>query len=183
MLEHQLGGKGLERVSVFDSASPLGHLQMATALLARATGFSEADLVAYVLLGPRRGGPRVPGARLRVTPLQMTTLPDGTSLSREQAVIELYARDVNDEDLRRIRRDLRQSWRGPQKGLSDSRMALIKVMKKKGPPSRWPGGRGKYWSRVHAELNRLGYFVETTTKAVEVAYGRLPTDLRPFRRR
>jgi hypothetical protein len=127
--------------------------------IARATGFSEAAVVAYLLADIQ---PVLSPWEIVVEPLT-APLPCGDEVQRSQVTIVLHGRDLSYLDHRRLFRQVRHALNLVRaRGLTDEDTQFLQLVESLGPP---PAGRGAgpYWARVQREWNarRLGNAYET----------------------
>jgi len=163
------GGEHSVEVTVrLVNSATLTRLKRFAAPAAEGTGFSEGDLVAYVLVGDLV---EPAFSAWRATIQTMTaTLPSGTTLERRRMSIDLHVRDVPWSELRTMYRQLGPVMKInlPPHLFTQKELRLRRAVKAMGgrPLGR---GAGAVWREIAL---RSGY---TNAQAARVAHDRILT--------
>ena len=151
-----------------------------TRIMANATGFEQPSLVQFVLVGV---SPVLPRYLVRVEADHQAT-PAGDILQPYKLKIEILARDLGFEELRRIYQTYRRELKSRKaKALSDEHWAIYRLVKEKGGPVSGKGSV-QFWKSVMEQWNiLLPERKYSHWKGVKIAYERiirrLETKLRP----
>ena len=143
------------------------------------SGFEESDLVRYLLCGER---PTLPAAKIRVD-RHSGTLPDMTTLRREQVLIELRTPALGRAQTERLVGLIGEQWRQsglalPTGNLNSEDSILYEIMVELGGASRAEQPYG-YWPEVARRWEERGQR-RVTTKALMKRWrkvqARIPSD-------
>jgi len=144
--------------------------------MARATGFNQASLVAFILAGVK---PIIPRWQM-ITTAQYQALPSGKKLQPISVNLEIKAKDLSFKELREIYQGIRKQQMGTKtKPLNKKHLALYRLVQEHGGPPR-NKGVVKFWEEIMEKLNQncppdqLAY---NTWKVVEMAYDRIVAQL------
>jgi hypothetical protein len=158
--------------------SPLSWLENETRIMARATGFPQLSLVQFVLTGTK---PVLPRYWVRGHS-DYASLPSGEQMQPIYIRIEISARDLTFEELRRIYNGYREILQLKKhklregKELAKSHWELYQLVRAKGgPPER---KKVVFWESVKGAWNNSHPRDEYKTwKGVKLAYDRAITQL------
>jgi hypothetical protein len=170
---------GLSPSELWDKGArdPVFQVRRQVKAMALATGFTEPDLVAYLLAGIR---PTLAPATIAVQPI-VTQLPAplrGGEIRRIQVTIELHARDLSYAEHRALFQQLRQELDLVRtRGLTEEDRRFLQLAEHLGPPPSGPGS-GAYWERFQRQWNKSGRAKSyNTPDGPRMRYGRLQQKL------
>ena len=144
----------VSRVAVELGDRPLHVLQAGVAAIAHATGFAEDAVTSHVLAGTQ---PELRAAQGRMS-RHSGRLPDGRSITRSFATIEINVREVSYAALRRLYHQVRRAWKGPKTRGVTPRDDWLRttVAKLGGVPRRQPWSK-KFWEQVYVAARKANY--------------------------
>ena len=151
-------------------------LQRQARAIARATGFPEPDVAAYLLAGIQ---PELSPATIAIEEMVVPLPVGGGEIRRSQVTMVLHARDLSFDKHRELFRQQRHALNLVQaRGLTAEDVEFLELVEAQGPP---PVGRGAgpYWAGVQREWNArgLGTFY-ATPDGPRMRYGRLQKKLK-----
>ncbi len=138
--------------------------------MAKATGFNQTSLFAYILTGIE---PILPRWQLH-TKIQVQPLHSGEQLSFVSVNLEIKAKDLSFEELQEVYRHIREQLKVKKtKPLNVNHLALYKMVQEKGGQPR--KGTVKFWESVREELNKRRRPNQRydTWKGVKITYDRI----------
>jgi len=147
----------------------LSWLENETRIMARATGFTKPSLVQFILMGIRPVLPRY----LVKGKVGYQATPTGDILQPFHLEIEIRARDLGFEELRRIYQTYRHTQPRKAKALSGVHWAIYRLVKERGGPVSGKGSV-QFWKSVMEQWNTLHSEKRYSHwKGIKIAYERI----------
>jgi hypothetical protein len=151
--------------------SPLARLEKAAHDIAEVTSFSKLSVVAYLLADVTLElSPTILDIKRRVK-----TLPDGRSLERERAIIEIENPNaITYDTFMRLYRELREMFnRTKLKAMTHHDQLLHTLVQQLGGIPRH-GKKKDFWEKVRQEWNRkVGFEEYASIDGLRIRYARL----------
>jgi hypothetical protein len=131
--------------------SPIHLLSGQVKALAEMTGFSQAGLVDYVLVGIP---PLLPAFRLKGTWIPTRGRGGKTDLLKRSATVEINSRHLTEQQLRELWREMNRSFNPARKKPARARTVLLISTVRRCLENR-PAAENKteFWKRVQTEFN------------------------------
>jgi hypothetical protein len=159
------------------SGSALDDLAKSSERLVRATGFSQAAIVAYILVGIP---PILPFARIRVND-PFVTIGQGKDqrhFRRAYVSLEVLSTDFTRKQFRKLYEEVRSAARiRHHKPLTERHAALSELVDSLGGPPTKRGELMSFWRTTMESWNQVHPEWVSTLDALRLAYARLQTEL------
>jgi len=146
----------------------LSWLENETRIMARATGFTKPSLVQFILMGIR---PVLPRYLVKGKAGYQAT-PTGDILQPFHLEIEIRARDLGFEELRRIYQTYRHTQPRKAKAFKEEHREIYRLVKEKGGPVSGKGSV-QFWKSVMEQWNLHSDKRYSSWKGIKIAYERI----------
>jgi hypothetical protein len=169
-------GWAWENYALHNGEPALVFLERASRTMGQKTGFSQDDLVIYILLGIE---PSLPPARIR-RHSGNTALPTGRPFNRRYVTIEVYSHDVTPPQLRELHSTIRAFLNiAKGKPLTEKDQRLFEIVRHLGGPP--PQIEKRFWERVQQLYNGEPAVIRYTTwRGPQIAFQRLQAKLQRY---
>lgn len=152
----------------YDKWTSLSWLENETRIMARATGFTKPSLVQFILMGIR---PVLPRYLVKGKAGYQAT-PTGDILQPFHLEIEIRARDLGFEELRRIYQTYRHTQPRKAKAFKEEHREIYRLVKEKGGPVSGKGSV-QFWKSVMKQWNLHSDKRYSSWKGIKIAYERI----------